>query len=298
MIERTLTRVRARLEPMRLNPLGKFVLATTRDLNRVEIFDRSMTLAAQIFTSIFPILIMLGVVVSQRMAFDVANDFSLPPATRQMLDGVFTTADAGTFGIVGALLVLISATSLSRALARMYAVIWQLPRPGAGPASWWRWVAVVLTFALSLLVIRRLDQASEGLTAPAVWGFVIVTIGYTIVLLLVAFVLVHAAVPIGWLLPGALLGGFTMGILSRLAGLWLPNALATGEERFGTIGVAFTYLGYLYVVAFALVLTTIVGSRLVRDEGRVGRWLRAGSTGPEPTAETLAPTTPERNAGT
>ena len=62
-------RVRLDAVPRRLRPLAEAVLAhrlgglllrVAGELVRVQIFDRAMTLAAQAFTSIFPILIMLG----------------------------------------------------------------------------------------------------------------------------------------------------------------------------------------------------------------------------------------------
>lgn len=271
---RALEGIGARMEPLRGHVVGRVALTTVEDLNRIEIFDRSMTLAAQIFTSVFPILIMAGVIANQVMSIDLADMLALPPATQEMLDDVLNSADAGSFGLVGGFLVFLSATSLSRALGRTYAAIWRLPRPRSGVSSWWRWLAVVMTFALSLLVIRRLGKATEGLVAPALWGFLVVALGYGLVLLVVSYVLVRAAVPTRWLAPGAVLGGIALGVLSQVSGLWLPHALQTGEERFGSIGVAFTYLGYLYVAAFVLVLTTLVGAVLVRDDGALGRWLR------------------------
>ena len=39
---------------------GRTVLRSLQAFTRVELFDRSMTVAAQLFTSIFPILILLA----------------------------------------------------------------------------------------------------------------------------------------------------------------------------------------------------------------------------------------------
>jgi hypothetical protein len=40
--------------------VGRLLARTTVALVRVQIFDRAMTLAAQIFTSVFPLLILVG----------------------------------------------------------------------------------------------------------------------------------------------------------------------------------------------------------------------------------------------
>ena len=41
--------------------------------------------------------------------------------------------------------------------------------------------------------------------------------------------------------------------------------------------MAFTYLAWLYVVAFCFLLTGVMGKVIATDEGRFGAWIR-GST--------------------
>jgi membrane protein len=56
--------------------------------------------------------------------------------------------------------------------------------------------------------------------------------------------------------------------------VYLPRALRSSADRYGTIGVAFTYIGWLYVVAFCLLLAVVFGYVLAHDEGPLGRWIR------------------------
>ncbi len=94
--------------------------------------DRSMTLAAQSFTSVLPVAI---------VASSLGNHDAV---TRGFFDqfgidvdgvGVGVGVDAvglddpsfAAFGIVGTLMVLIGGTSFARALGRMYGRIWKVP---------------------------------------------------------------------------------------------------------------------------------------------------------------------------
>ena len=66
-----------------------------------------------------------------------------------------------------------------------------------------------------------------------------------------------------------------MNIAVRPATLaWFPNALEESADRYGSIGVAFTYLAMLYSVALGFLATAIVGQVIATDPGRLGRWIR------------------------
>ena len=186
-------RVPARLQPvvdwMMANWPGRIFLRSAATIVRIELFDRSMTIAAQLFTSIFPVLIMLAVLVGRRGAESLADAVNMPAASRAVLEQALAERSASAFGVVGALVVLVSATSLSRALTRAFAVIWDLPRPKSRLSSFWRWVAVVVTLALFLLVVRALGRLVNDIPPRNVWG------------VLLAFALdVGLAVFVPWLL--------------------------------------------------------------------------------------------------
>ncbi len=52
--------------------------------------------------------------------------------------------------------------------------------------------------------------------------------------------------------------------------IWLPRALETSADRYGAIGVAFTYLAWLYVAAFCFLATAVVGQVVATDTGGSG----------------------------
>jgi membrane protein len=74
-----------------------------------------------------------------------------------------------------------------------------------------------------------------------------------------------------------LLFGAVMLFVRPASAVYLPHALNSSAERYGSIGVAFTYIAWLYVVAFCFLLTGVMGKVIATDEGRFGAWIR-GST--------------------
>src|SRR3954468_22154770 len=67
---------------------GRVLWGTAATFVRVELFDRSMAIAAQFFTAVFPTVIMLGSLLegSQRQ---IADDIDLPNQSQQLLEKAF-----------------------------------------------------------------------------------------------------------------------------------------------------------------------------------------------------------------
>jgi membrane protein len=268
-------------------PVVRIVTRAAGALRDIEPFDRAMVLAAQAFTGLFPVIIVVTALLPRSNTGEVVDDVSdglaLPDSTRQVLEQL-VPADAdtrGAFGILGILITVISATSFSRALARMYGKVW-----GVRPPGWsggWRWLAAlfgVLLFAGVLAVLRRIsgggayatlgELATTVLLAALLWTWV-------------PWLLLMGRV--GWrrLLPGGVLMGIGMAGTSVASGIYLPRALVSASRQFGALGVAFTYIGWLFVVSFVLVGATVIGHVLARDESVV-RFL-----GSEPSAPRTPP---------
>src|SRR3954454_25209488 len=110
---------------------GRIALSAASELVRIQIFDRAMTVAAQFFTSVFPVAILISGLAGRSNAYSVADQVGestdLPPEARQVLHDPIHSGGIGAFGIVGTLIVLVSATSLARAMLRSFLTIWRLP---------------------------------------------------------------------------------------------------------------------------------------------------------------------------
>jgi membrane protein len=250
---------------------GRMLLRAAAGLGRIEVFDRSMTIAAQFFTSVLPVLILIAALGSNSDTF--ANAIDMPEQSRQVLEGAVDSGGAA-FGIVGAVFVLVSATSLSRALTRAFAAIWELPRPPTRLSSAWRWLAVVLVLALSLVIVRTAGEPLGALPPRALWPRVVSFAWDVAVAVFVPWALLAGAVRARMLMPGALLFALLMITVRPATQAWLPGALEASADRYGSIGVAFTYLTWLYVASFCFLTTALVGQVVATDPEMLGRRVR------------------------
>lgn len=259
---------------------GRVVVRTLRSFNRVELFDRSMTIAAQLFTCIFPILILLATWATRRDADRIADSASMPEESRVLLEDAVSAAENAAFGVVGTIVVVVTATGVSRALTRAMAAIWELPRPKTSLGSVWRWIAVVLSIAFSLLVVRSVGQLVSGVPPDAVWPAAVSMVCDFAVAMFVPWVLLAGKIRARLLLPGALIMALVMLAVRPVITAWFPGALETSADHYGSIGVMFTYLALLYSVSFTFMATAILGQVIATDEGRLGRWIRADAPAP------------------
>jgi membrane protein len=290
--------------PVRLQPSVRWLLArwpgriglrTASELVRIQIFDRAMTVAAQFFTSVFPVAILLSGLVGRSNAYSVADQVGestdLPPEARQVLHDAIHSGGIGAFGIVGTLIVLVSATSLARALVRSFLTIWRLPTLPRRLADAWRWLALVMVFALLLLLLRALKGYVERLPPAHLWQLLLNAVVYGGIAVFAPWLLLSGRIPVRRLLPSGLAFAIVMLVVSPVSRIYLPRALITSAERFGSIGIAFTYLTWLYIISWALLGTAVVGQVVSGDEGWLGQRIR-GSAGTD--ANEVTRTAPAR----
>ena len=205
------------------------------------------------------------------------KNLGVPAQTVEVLEEAVGGASTTSVGIVGTVIVLISATSLARALTRAYAAIWRLPRPKASVHLAWRWLAVVIALVISLIVVRRLIQAVSQLPLPETSGIAIAFVTDAAVGLLLPWVLLARQIRIRMLVPGAIAYATAMVPIRIASHIWFPDTLESSASRYGAIGVAFTYIAWLYAVAFCFLAANVVGNVLATDESPLGRWIRATS---------------------
>lgn len=257
---------------------GRILTGSASGFARIELFDRAMTIAAQFFTSIFPLLLMAAAVIRPDSKA-IGQATGLPEEARKVLDEAVNGATSATYGLVGALIVLVSATSLSRALTRAYAAIWLLPRPTSRLGSAWRWMAALLALALVLVVTFTLTKLADEQPPRGLWGTVL---GFALDVgtgVFVPWILLTRQVRPRHLLPGALLLATTMLVVRPATAAWMPHALDVSARRYGPIGVAFTFLACLYVLSFCWLAAAVVGQVVTTDEGGFGAWIRAEAIG-------------------
>ncbi len=257
------------------------VARTARGMADVEIFDRAMTLAAQAFTCVLPVMIVLATLNPLRdgsIGSSLADSLQLDDTAREALVGSLPLEDATVssgFGIVGFLVILISATAFSRAVSRSYARAWEVERP-KGVSIAWRWLAVIIALAMVTYALYAVRRAIDVRPYDGLGEASIAFIVWTGVWLWAPWLLLAGRLSWRSLAPGAVLMGVAGALLSSAGEIYLPRAMSVAARQFGSLGVAFTYISWLFVIGFAIVLTTVLGRVLYTDEGWLGRWLRAG----------------------
>ncbi len=254
--------------------VARLVGRTMTGISRVQIFDRSMTLAAQAFTSIFPIIILLGAMLGPTDSKRLVELAHIPQASRSVLEDAWSQTGFSAFGVVGTVVVLLSSTGLARALTRAYSAVWGVRQTPVGPVATWRWLVSVLTVAASLIGTRLLSYLTDALPLPNLWAAILPPISDLGVAVLLPWLLLGGAVPARMLAPGGLAFSAVMLVVRPVGSVYLPHALESSADRYGSIGVAFTYIGWLYVMSFCLLLTAVLGEVVAHDEGTLGRWLR------------------------
>jgi membrane protein len=259
---------------------GRVAMRSTGKFVQIELFDRSMAVAAQLFTSVIPVLIVFGAGLAGTSPGS-ADALGVPEEARLVMDEALqASAESATYGVLGVLVVLAAATSLSRALSRAFAAVWDLPRPTFRLTSAWRWVAVVLVLALALVATRTLSRLLRNVPPAAVdEALVLLCLDVAVALFLPWFLLSGRVRP-RMLLPGALLFGLVMLLLRPASSAVLPAAVQASAERYGSIGVAFTYLAWLYALSFCLLTTSVLGQVVATDPGALGRWVSGRPTTP------------------
>jgi membrane protein len=272
---------------------GRIAVRVATGLRRIQVFDRAMTIAAQLFTSVFPILIMGAAIFgADQVSSAISTVGTLPQDTQDLLDEVAGGGDSATFGLLGVLVVLVSATSLSRAMIRAYDAVWRLGRSRTRLSQAWRWFVAVIGLAVAVAVTQQLVTALEPLPPRNWWDNVLVAAVNVGIATLVPWLLLAGRVPLRWLTPGAVLFAVGMLLAHPVSARYLSTAIEVSAGRFGAIGVAFTYLTYLYAVAWWLLATAVVGQVVTTDEGTFGQRVRGQPREGKP--EAPAPTLQSR----
>jgi membrane protein len=253
---------------------GKLLLRCLAGFLQVQIFDRAMGLAAQAFTSIFPLLITFAALIGTQHSTEIADALDLPESSRKLLTDALDERGFGTFGVLSVLIVLVSATGLARAMVRAYATVWEVGKLRSGPAAAMRWLLVVILLSGFVIASRAIGTLADDSPFPLLTDTTTLFVADVAITLAVPWLLLGGAVPARRLLPGALAFGLIMLAVRPAGHLYLPRALRSSSAHYGTIGLAFTYIGWLYVISFCLLAATVIGQVLAADPSLLGRVIR------------------------
>lgn len=259
-------------------------LGTFLDLQGI---DRAMALAAQAFTALIPLLLLVSTLAagSDGVAAGLIRRFHLTGDGAQAVRVLFDGSGIGGTGALSVVLLVFSGVSLTRRLQRMYLQAWRLdPRPGlrgrlnAGLGL----AAIVVEFGL-LSLVRSLEaqlRGAGGLGWPLTFvaGFVLWTS--------IPWLLLDRRIPWRRLLPAGALTAVCVSVYGLATTIYMTALIESYSRRYGIFGVTLALVGWLLAMSLIVVATTVIAAEFDRAPepwaGRLRRRLRltASPSGP------------------
>jgi membrane protein len=248
-------------------------------LVEVSFLDRTVILAAQFFSAILPLFMVVSSVSphpgGDSPAATMARRLGLDPTSVSSLQSAVAPPSSAraSIGVLGVFLAVLSATSFARALQRSYELAWRLP-PVGGLRAAWRPLVLVISLALYVELLFLFSRMVRGVPASTILEDLATFAGAWALWTGAGWILLAGRVRPRLIATGGLLTAIGFAILRRVSALYLPNLVTTNQQQFGLLGVAFTLFSWLTVCSFVIVVATVVGTVLAEDPGRLGRFIR------------------------
>ncbi|GGV89569.1 hypothetical protein GCM10015535_43650 [Streptomyces gelaticus] len=238
----------------------------TARLLSANLLDAATRLAAQAFLASVPLLFAFAafapLAVRNQLLESLRAMFGLTGQANKELSQVLESSPDNslneTSGTIGLVVTLLSATSFSRAMARVCERAWRLPRAGTRIAAW-RWI---VWLPVLVLVVLLQGPIRNGFGAGLWLGVPLLFLVSTGVWLWTQHLLLAGRVSWPPLLPGAVLAAAATSALALTASLYMPTALDRALHEYGSLGLVLTLLSWLIVVCAAVTFAVTIGAVL------------------------------------
>jgi membrane protein len=222
-------------------------------LLRFDFLDRSLALGAQAFSAVIPLLLVLQVG-STGLVEDLIERFDLEGEAAESVREAFTvTGDETTTTTLSVVVLIVSVLSFTRRLQRLYEGTWELGARGMRGTGWGLvWIAV-------LVLYWSLHPALDGI-AGGLAGLVLSIAGAFVLGLLTPYLLLGRRLPWRRLVPQAMLTAVGLTALGIWSAIYMPRAFEASAATYGSIGIAFVLLTWLWGLGMVLVAAAVYGS--------------------------------------
>jgi len=280
LLGRSQTRLRRCARRLEGTPVG---VLWSRMLE-VEFVDRSVALAAKLFVSFFPLLVIAAALardaVRETIVAAMMDRLGVSGGALDLVKQAFATPEAtrAATGVLGVLLTVAFAVSFTTALQRAYLRAWRRPS-GGGLRNKGRgalWVGGILVYFMVLAFARNLIDGDIGAVGVWVAGVVVGTLLWW----WTAWLMLRGEVRWRPLLPTAVFTAAGISLYAVSADVWMPLTVTDNVRQFGAFGVALSFVTFFTGMAFVVVIGAVLGPVLAEADDPLGRWLRHGAAGP------------------
>jgi membrane protein len=237
-----------------------------------------MALAAQAFTALIPLLLVVSAVApSDRrdlVSDSIIRKFHLSGGAAQAVEQLFARPGDSAIGVLSVLLVVFSGVSLTRRMQRMYLQAWRLePLPGVRGSLNAAVGLTALLLEIGLLSLAR--TLVRDLPFDWVLGAPVILLASLVLWTSVPWLLLDRRIPWRRLLPAAALTAVGASIYGVATTIYMPRLMETNSERYGLFGVTISLVGWLLCMAIIVVAATVVAAEFDRAQEHWARRLRA-----------------------
>jgi len=240
--------------------------------------DRALVLAAQAFTALIPLLLLVAALApaDQRdvVSRAVTGRFRLTGDAAAAVDQLFAHSGSSSVGLLSGFLLLLSGISLTRRMQRMYQQAWRLEVPaGAGRALHAALGLTALLLGISVLYTAR------ALVGSLPWSQVlllVVSVGTSFVLYTtVPWLLLDRRLPWRRLVPTGAVTAVCVSAYGVASTVYVPRLMETYSRRYGLFGVTLALVGWLLAIAVIVVASAVVAAEFDRAQEPWARRLRS-----------------------
>ncbi|MFJ3791217.1 hypothetical protein [Kitasatospora sp. NPDC090091] len=251
-----------------------FTLRVVKRFQRIVGFDRAMALASGALAALIPLAILCGTFLVLLGRSDVADHivqrYGLTGGGAEAVEEVLSPP-AGTdasVDVLGAVFLVISLLSFSRAMQRMFEQTWELrPLSVRNTPNGLRWILGLIVYLAVVGMLHavldrgRHDLAAVLLAAPLTGAFLVWG----------GWVLSARRITPADLVPFGVIAATLTALYSAAAAVYLPRLLTSYANRYGSAGAVFATLSTLFGAMVVIVASIAVGREVCDELRRVRR---------------------------